>query len=171
MTTRIIQGDCIESSQLKEKTMNERHAPRSITVNLPIIIAIAIACASACGCAMLSPGGEVEKSHAQFFKIGWTDAEFNAESRGAQENGFTMMEGEIVMKLNEDGVLVPDVELSKITAYLYSNPSSKENTIAGKNYADAGVQMATVVSGVVEGVIRAVKGDPAPRPVEPEPDP
>ncbi len=95
------------------------------------------------GCLALDPGGNVARGLRQENIYQWGETgNFNAELVGSHESGFTMYEGFLVFKVDENGEVMVDDEgnpvidptKSNITAYLKTNDKAD---IAGQALAVA----------------------------------
>jgi len=77
------------------------------------------------GCAWSDPGGQVARGLGQEKTYAWSEnGNFSVQGKGPQTERFTMAEGNIVMKFDDDGNEVVDWGKSAIQYYLRADPNA-----------------------------------------------
>lgn len=110
------------------------------------------------GCALFtSPGEQIRQGMEQSTLKEWrADGGFWAEAKGTQTERYTMAQGRIVLKENEDGEAVIDLEESVIEYYLTADPSARDSGTAMGQALEASTAQAEVLGRTVSDLVGAM---------------
>lgn len=133
-----------------------------------LIVLLCAMAVSLPGCLAMNPGGQVEKALKQSKIYEWRETgTFWAEAVGTHEEEFTMAEGNIVMKEDDEGNMVVDFEKSRLTHYLHAKPNAGAAASAAGLAFEASTQQVKAMSASFDKMVALIASTMAPVPKPP----